>query len=233
MNKDLYEISYELKKNVRKKVFSIVMFIILLILIINLILQFVIFPVRQKSVSMEPDIPVSSCIMFSPLIKKINRGSVVLVKPQSDEKLSFLQKVFDSFVMFFTARQVKPSNIDRWMGNEYQIRRVIGIPGDTIYMRDYVLYIKPEGENYYLTEFELIDSSYNINITASPAFWDNEIGVKGSFEEKVLGKDEYFVFGDNRNSCVDSRFWGALTHDDIEALAFIEYFPFNKIKFFH
>ena len=66
------------------------------------------------------------------------------------------------------------------VGKERQIRRVVGLPGDTIYMRDYVLYIKPRGEKYFLTEFELAEKSYNVNVSTNPAGWDNSIGVIGS-----------------------------------------------------
>ena len=118
------------------------------------------------------------------------------------------------------------------MGDQFLIRRVIGMPGDTIYMRDHVLYIKPQGDKHFLTEFELIKKSYNINVLASPAGWDNLIGVTGSFEEIVLGENEYFVLGDNRNSCIDSRLWGVVPKSDIKATALFCYFPFSKLRLF-
>ena len=232
MNKELYDLSYELKKEFRQKLFSFIFFFLSVIILINLILNFLVFPVKQKSFSMQPDFPVNSCTFFSPLKKGYKRGDIVLVNPGNQKSQTLSQKFFDKFVLFFTANQVKPSNIGKWMSNEKQIRRVIGLPGDSIYMRDYVLYIKPKGENYYLTEFELVDRPYNISINASPAFWDNSLGVKGSFDAIELGNDEYFVFGDVRNSSVDSRFWGALSSEDIKAGAVFEYFPFNKIHFY-
>lgn len=231
MNKDLYELSYSAKKDFNKKVFHIVLFVVLIYLSINLILNFVIFPLRQKSVSMEPDIIENSCIFFTPL-KGCSRGDVVLLEPFTEEKLNFLSKMSDLFVRFFTAQQFSIYRDKKLMGDQFLIRRVIGMPGDTIYMRDHVLYIKPQGDKHFLTEFELIKKSYNINVLASPAGWDNLIGVTGSFEEIVLGENEYFVLGDNRNSCIDSRLWGVVSKSDIKATALFCYFPFSKLRLF-
>ena len=186
---------------------------------------------RQKSVSMEPDIIENSCIFFTPL-KSCSRGDVVLLEPFTEEKLNFLSKMSDLFVRFFTAQQFSIYRDKKLMGDQFLIRRVIGMPGDTIYMRDHVLYIKPQGDKHFLTEFELIKKSYNINVLASPVGWDNLIGVTGSFEEIVLGENEYFVLGDNRNSCIDSRLWGVVSKSDIKATALFCYFPFSKLRLF-
>ena len=231
MNKDLYELSYSAKKDFNKKVFHIVLFVVLIYLSINLILNFVVFPLRQASVSMEPDIIENSCIFFTPL-RGCSRGDVVVLEPFTEEKLNFFSKINDLFIRFFTAQQFSIFRDNKLMGDQFLIRRVIGMPGDTIYMRDHVLYIKPQGDKHFLTEFELIKKSYNINVLASPAGWDNLIGVTGSFEEIVLGENEYFVLGDNRNSCIDSRLWGVVAKSDTKATALFCYFPFSKLRLF-
>lgn len=232
MNKELYELSYSLKKQMRHRVLVIVLTVAVICIAIHLILSFVVFPVRQVSVSMESDIGKNSCIFFSPLKKKLGRGSVVLVKPRDKESQPFLQNISASFISFVTAGQVSIWNLNHRVGKEYQIRRIIGVPGDTIYMRDYVLYIKPRGENYFLTEFELVEKSYNVSISTNPAGWDNAVGVIGSFDEMTLGKNEYFVLGDSRVSCIDSRLWGTLGKDEIRAGALLQYFPLGKLKLF-
>lgn len=232
MNKELYELSYTLKKELQQKILSIFFTLFSIFLVINLILSFLIFPVRQVSVSMESDISKNSCILFSPLVKKCERGDVVLVKPRNKEKKTMLMKISNTLLMFVTARQFSMNNIENLSGNEYQIRRIVALPGDTIYMRDYIMYIKPSGENFFLTEFELVDKSYNINILTNPANWDNTLGVVGSFDEITLGSNEYFVLGDSRNCSFDSRMWGTLSKDDIKASAIFQYIPINKIRLF-
>lgn len=232
MNKELYELSYSLKKDFQKKVLIVILFICGIYAAINLMLSYVVFPLRQNSMSMTPDIVKSSCILFTPLDKTVGRGDVVLVKERDSELNEGFQKVLNTVVLFFTARQFDLSNRKNSMGKNAQIRRVIGIPGDEVYMRDYVMYIKPAGEKFFLTEFELVKKSYNVSINAAPGLWDSSIGVVGSFDTVVLKENEYFVLGDSRNSCLDSRLWGPVEKKNIKAAALLQYFPLNKIRIF-
>lgn len=233
MNKELYELSYSLKKELHHKISIIVFFVLGIFISINLILSYIVFPVRAVSVSMQPDIGRSSCVLFTPLPRALERGSVVLLKTRNpDFSKSKHLAAFDKIVSFFTARQFSVMNLQSRMGNENLIRRVIGVPGDEIYMRDYVVYIKPRGEKFFLTEFELVEKPYNTEINAAPALWDMTVGVAGTFDTISLGENEYFVLGDSRNSSVDSRLWGAVGAKDIRAVALLQYFPLNKIRFF-
>ena len=118
------------------------------------------------------------------------------------------------------------------MGPYPQIRRIVGLPGDTIYMRDYVLYVRPQGQKHFLTEFELVKKSYDVLINTAPISWDNQIGVSGNFEQVTLGENQYYVLGDNRNSSLDSRLWGAVSGSRIQAKALFEYFPFADMRLF-
>lgn len=232
MNKELYELSYSLKKDFQKKVLIVILFICGIYAFINLMLAYVVFPLKQNSVSMTPDIVKSSCILFTPLDKSIVRGDVVLIKERNSDAISKFNKFVNVAVLFFTAQQFDLNNYNKNMGKNAQIRRVIGVPGDEVYMRDYVMYIKPAGEDFFLTEFELVKKPYNVNINAAPGLWDSSIGVVGSFDTIKLEKNEYFVLGDSRNSCLDSRFWGPVNLSEIKASALVQYFPFNKIRIF-
>lgn len=232
MNHQLFEYSYQLKKENQKKFLGFVSYFILLFLIVNIILSFLIFPVKQISSSMLPDISEQTVVMVSKINKTPERGSVVLLKPNVDRKNSFAKKALNKIVSFFTLQKIFMYENNNFPGEKSELRRVVGLPGDTIFLRDYVLYIKPAGEKHFLTEFEIIDKPYNVTFFIPPANWDGTIGVEGYFDEIVLGQNEYFVLGDNRKSCEDSRLWGPVTMDKIEAKVLFAYFPFNKFKWF-
>ena len=207
------------------------LFALLLILFINLILSYVFFPVKQNSESMLPDAQEHSVILVSMLHKLPERGDVVLLQPRyKDTENGMFHKLLVKMVSFFTYQKIFINENQNFPGTTPKLRRVIGMPGDTIFMRDYVLYIKPEGEKHFLTEFEITKKTYNVTFYIPPANWDGEVGVKGSFDEIVLADDEYFVLGDNRKSCEDSRLWGAVTKNDIKGMALFSYFPLKSIK---
>lgn len=86
------------------------------------------------------------------------------------------------------------------------IKRIIGLPGETIYITDGIVYIdgQPLDESEYLTV--------------------ETYGVSGPF---TIPDNCYFMMGDNRNSSNDSRFWGNhfVSRDKIIAKALFCYFP--------
>ena len=224
--------SYQIKKERRRRTGFVILFFICLYIFINLVITFLIYPVRQNSVSMIPDVPEKSVVMVSPVAGNYERGDVVLLDSRYSRKKNFFISQVDRLVRFFTAQQISLFEHNEVPSSKSHIRRVVGMPGDTIYMRDYVLYIKPAGERHFLTEFEIVEEPYNVTFYVPPADWDTEIGVKGSFDEITLGYNEYFVLADNRKSSDDSRLWGAVKTEEINAKVLMCYFPFTNFRLF-
>lgn len=222
--------SYQMKKERRRRIGFVILFFICLYIFINVVISYLIYPVRQNSVSMIPDIPEKSVVMVSPVAGNFERGDVVLLESRFSPKKNFFISQVNRLVRFFTAQQISLFEHNDLPSSKSHVRRVVGIPGDTIYMRDYVLYIKPAGERHFLTEFEIVKEPYNVTFYVPPADWDTEIGVKGSFDEITLGYNEYFVLADNRKSSDDSRLWGAVKKDEIAAKVLMCYFPFRNFK---
>ncbi len=224
--------SYQAKKQRNRKIVFLILFFIGLYIFINLILHFLIYPVKQNSVSMIPDISNKSVVLVTPLSDSYARGDIVLLEPRYKKEGSIFFRQLSRFVSFFTAQQFSPLEDVKHSSSKQHLRRIVGMPGDTIYMRDYVLYLRQKGERHFLTEFEITPEPYNVTFYVPPADWDTEIGVKGSFDEITLGDDEYFVLADNRKSSDDSRLWGVINKEDISAKALLCYFPFNNFRLF-
>ena len=97
------------------------------------------------------------------------------------------------------------------------IKRVIGLPGETIIIDEGIAYLKNEDGKE-----ECIDNS---------DWWNekpNANDVK-NYQEIVLGDNEYFMMGDNRNHSSDSRVWGPVTRKAILAKAWLRYYKGFKI----
>ncbi|OHB18049.1 MAG: signal peptidase I [Parcubacteria group bacterium RIFCSPHIGHO2_01_FULL_45_26] len=90
------------------------------------------------------------------------------------------------------------------------IKRIIGLPGETVAIRDNAAYIN----NVELKEDYL-----------------PPIKTSGR-TELALGPDEYFVLGDNRSFSFDSRNWGSAKFDDIIGIARVRIFPFTQFEVF-
>lgn len=96
----------------------------------------------------------------------------------------------------------------------YYIKRIIGLPGETVRIEeDGTIYInnEPLEENY----------GYE---TISPSM------IGRADEDIVLGENEYFVMGDNRNDSKDSRFEevGNIKRDELEGKAAFRIWPLSK-----
>lgn len=101
----------------------------------------------------------------------------------------------------------------------YDIKRVIGLPGETIQIK--------EGEIYITTP----DSSEEVMLL-EPYKVEPMLLAGFAAEPVTLDEDEFFVLGDNRNNSEDSRFSnvGNVVKNDIVGMAWIRLKPFSLIN---
>ena len=231
MEKNIYAISYKMRRELYHKIFSVAGIILIFFVLVSLFMTFIIFPVANKSDSMSPDIPAGSYEFVSPLLKNPERGDVILLQNYKVGKMSPFKRILRTISLFVTVHKWQPFEENPVSGTRPVLRRVVGLPGDTIYIDRYVVFIKPAGQSHFLTEFELTNSRYNAKILVPPALWDSDLGARASISQITLGNDEYFVLGDDRLSSADSRIWGPVKQSSILGRALVLYFPFNKFSF--
>ena len=100
--------------------------------------------------------------------------------------------------------------------NVYYIKRIIGLPGETVRI--------DEAGKIYING-EVLEESYGAEVIR-PEY----IGIAA--EEILLGEDEYFVLGDNRNNSKDSRVpqVGNIKREDIIGRAWVRIWPLKDFE---
>lgn len=230
MERNIYAVSYRLRRELQRKICLVTGIVLAFFVFVSVIMTFVIFPVANKSDSMSPDIPAGSCEFVSPLFRNPGRGDVVLMRIYQGSELGPVRRFLRTAALFVSARKWQLFEERPVSGTRPVLRRVVGMPGDTIYIDRYVVFIKPAGESHFLTEFEVSDARYNAKILLPPSNWDPDFGARASVEPVVLADDEYFVLGDDRLTAADSRLWGPVRQDKIIGKALLIYFPLGKFR---
>jgi signal peptidase I len=134
------------------------------------------------------------------------RGEVIVfIREHAETPESLLGKV-KSF-LFEGLGITKPGDVDF-------IKRIIGLPGDTVEVTSRHVFITPrKGDRFALKEPYI-----------------RLEGQNGSLQEPLrVPKDHYFVMGDNRNNSSDSRVFGPISRSDIVGKAFVKIWPPKRI----
>lgn len=99
----------------------------------------------------------------------------------------------------------------RYKENTFYIKRIIGLPGETVQIAGGEIYI----------DGEILKESYGREVIKDPGIAESPI---------ELGEDEYFVLGDNRNESSDSRdpSVGKIRREEIVGRAWLRIWPLNK-----
>lgn len=173
-------------------------------IVILLFVNFVAHPVTVVGHSMDPtlqDGEYGFTSLITPMIKDPERGQIVVINEEDDE-----------------------GKIERW------VKRIIGMPGETIEAKNGEVFIDGAklDESAYLKQ-EFIDEAlakYKADHNQQdygPFTYD--------FGPVTLGDDEYWVMGDNRMNSMDSRSpeVGPVNRDNIFGTSILILYPFNAM----
>jgi signal peptidase I len=227
--------SYSEQKNYLRRVRIIIIWVLAFFVFHTVVSGLLVSNRVVENTTMKPGIlPGERLVFFSFTLQHLfrdrdagnlpfRRGQVVLVD-RSDGK-PFFRTIVDGAVRFFTFQRYSLFPKE----DTLFVKRVVGLPGDTVSMNNYVIRIKPAGENYEYTEFELAERDYIPELPRVSPLWDESIPFSGSMDSIILGKEECFVLSDDRSVTNDSRTWGPVPAASITARALVRYWPLTRL----
>lgn len=129
----------------------------------------------------------------------------------------------DEEILILNKLKYRMSNIERgdiislkYADTKYLIKRVIGLPGDSLYIKDNNVYINNKKlEEEYLKN-DLVYDDFSLSDSGYP----------------VIPENYYFVLGDNRENSLDSREIGLIKKEDILGKISFRFWPLNTFKIF-
>jgi signal peptidase I len=179
---------------------EIVETLVLTLVIYLLIHNFIAQPFEVEQESMVPTIVENEYVLIDKLTPRFNdydRGDIVVFQPPDGYE--------QNGVPF--------------------IKRVIGLPGDTVTLDNGRVYVTPPGGN----RTQLEEAYLVRDASGRPA--DTLPKDAEGTAEWTVPDGQYFVMGDNRPQSQDSRFFGPIDRQLIVGRAWLRYFPLGRIGF--
>lgn len=136
---------------------------------------------------------VSSLTGKTIIFSRPKRGDIIFMTDPRSSRENFIKRFFSYVIYFATFGNV---NISK---KRYLIKRVIGLPNETIEIREKKVYINGS----------LLEESW-ANINNDLRFLNSEVSGRDNFGPYIIGYNEYFVLSDNRDYGYDSRDFGSV-----------------------
>ncbi|MCD6268951.1 MAG: signal peptidase I [Deltaproteobacteria bacterium] len=174
--------------------------IIIAILIALFIRAFIVQAFKIPSGSMEPTLLIGDHLL-------VNKFTYGIKLPLIDKKVMIFNEPEREDIIVFIYPQDKSKDF---------IKRVIGVPGDTVEIRQKKIYINGK----------LWQDSHGV-------YRDSEVTAlvpRDNFGPVVVPPGHVMVMGDNRDHSYDSRFWGFVPFDQIKGKALILYWSWDRLS---
>jgi signal peptidase I len=118
----------------------------------------------------------------------------------------------------------------------YVVKRIMGIPGDRIHLRNGVVYRNGEKlDEPYVIHQGMAENAYRDNFPAEPPSEFNNVAPNWQLtlqshiqgDDIVVPPDSYFAMGDNRDVSYDSRYWGFIPRENVIGRPMFIYWSFE------
>ena len=211
-----------MNNNKSKEIFEWIVCILIALVIVALIKTFVGFPTVVSGASMDSTLHDKQRLWVSKIAIEINkypeRGDIITFEAPSTTYITKASADLDNPVAIYNEEEkgffTKLISSISLVHETSYIKRVIGLPGDHIEIKNGVVFLNDEQLNE-----EYLDAG-----TVTDA-------VEGCFTDVIVPDGYVYVLGDNREVSGDSRRFGCIPIDKIEGTAVFRFWPLNRMGF--
>ena len=208
------------EKSKGKEILEWIYCIIIAIVIVLLIKSFIGVPTVVKQKSMYPTLMQNERLWLnrwgSNFNKMPKRGDIITFEAPTKP---FVDEDYIDYSNPVAIYEYEPTNIitkfiyyTLEIGKTSYIKRVIGLPGEHVQIKDNSVYINGEKlEENYLQEYVITED------------------LEGNYIDVIVPENTVYVLGDNRGESTDSRRFGCIPVKKIESKAVFRFWPLNKI----
>ncbi|WP_458401930.1 signal peptidase I [Candidatus Avelusimicrobium sp.] len=147
----------------------------------------------------------------------------------------------DIIVFTFPAKTKDQENCGGYQYGRDYVKRVVGMPGDKIEVKNAVLYVNDQeipSQGYEIyKDIIRFKEDRKLSQDVYQILWEDgklehEFGfvLRDDFGPVIVPQDSYFAMGDNRDDSCDSRFWGPVPRKNIKGTAWFIHWPLNRIR---
>lgn len=197
------------QRSLRHKIIDNLPTVVMAVLLAVGVRTFIAEPRYIPSSSMEPTLQIDDRVIIdkiSLIWHKPDRGEIVVFYPPESPGVQDSSKVY--------------------------IKRVVGLPGDNIAIREGRVFIngRPLAETYIAEpiRYELPTDDPQSKVCPPNCFQPRDLVVTNNIPSFTVPANHYWVMGDNRNNSSDSHAWGFLPGDRLVGRALFRYWPLNR-----
>jgi signal peptidase I len=233
--------SYTAGRSARKKASKILGLSLLFLYLFSLIIRIGIISYEVVDDNMSPNLPAGTRFLATPIFHnpripltpfslpsfgEIKRGDLVVLQNPYFQAPEGLTALLDEVLRILSLDLLRVHHFTPQPGQSaISVKRVIALPGDTIKMESYLIFVKAKGDAHFLDETVITPNDYWTGQLDIPQNWNTDLPYSGYLEEYELGEDEYWVMADLRPQGLDSYDYGPVSRSDFIATGILKFWP--------